>query len=236
VGGGWDSPAAGLYPRLCELAAARGDARGLRVRFRLPTSVPECAADVVDGLEFLAARGVTRAALLGHSLGERCPVVRAVVPLSTQLAGALAPAAQLPSYTRLLAIHARNDNVLSPACSERIVAVAPLPACRKSTSSCASCRAAGTACRAAASKTRSMRRWRRSSKQRWRRRRTMRSKRAAREARVLRERTRLAASECAQARARYDGRSVRKKLHQCHGTASTRLRPVSSRLGRPMMA
>jgi pimeloyl-ACP methyl ester carboxylesterase len=140
VGGGWDSPGAGLYPRLCKQLASRGEARGLRVRFRVPTSVPECAADVIDGLEALAARGVTRAVLLGHSLGGavvvaaaaaasalpagKAPAVSGVVALSTQLAGATAPAAQLAPPTRLLVLHAADDGVLSPACSERLVRAA----------------------------------------------------------------------------------------------------------------
>jgi pimeloyl-ACP methyl ester carboxylesterase len=147
VGGGWDSPACGLYPRLCEVLAAQGYAHGLRVRFRVPTDVTECAADVVEGLEWLRGRGVAQAALLGHSLGGavvvaaaaaaaslpgRAPRVRAVVPLATQLAGATAPAAQLPQYTRMLAIHADDDATLPPACSERLVRAAALPADHKS--------------------------------------------------------------------------------------------------------
>ena len=148
VGGGWDSPAAGLYPQLCGELAGRGAARGLRVRFRFPTSVAECSADVISGLRFLADNGVTDAALLGHSLGgavvvaaaaaaaamppPRTPTVRAVVTLATQLAGATAPAAQLPPATYLLAIHAADDAVLSPACSERLVRAATLlPASHK---------------------------------------------------------------------------------------------------------
>ena len=146
VGGGWDSPAAGLYPTLLGELAVRGAARGLRVRFRFPTSVSECAADVLCGLNFLADKAVTDAALIGHSLGgavvlaaaaaaaatPRLPTVRTVVTLATQLAGALAPAAQLPPATYLLAIHAADDAVLSPVCSERVVRAAEaLPASHK---------------------------------------------------------------------------------------------------------
>ncbi|MBV9468028.1 MAG: hypothetical protein JOZ57_02140, partial [Abitibacteriaceae bacterium] len=48
AGGGWDSPACGLYPRLCKELAGKGVA-SLRVRFRDPHQLGEATLDVLAG-------------------------------------------------------------------------------------------------------------------------------------------------------------------------------------------
>src|SRR4051794_21904500 len=52
VGGGFDSPASGLYPRLAEELAGQG-VSALRVRFRQPVELAEAAHDVLAGLALL---------------------------------------------------------------------------------------------------------------------------------------------------------------------------------------
>lgn len=122
VGGGFDTPARGLYPRLA------GDLRdhaiqSLRVRFRYPTKLDEAVHDTLAGLDFLAGQGVERAAVIGHSFGgavaiqaaaARPDLVRAVVTLATQGYGT--DAAQTLDVPLLL-IHGEADEILAPQCS-----------------------------------------------------------------------------------------------------------------------
>src|SRR5687768_3444189 len=94
AGGGWDSPAHGLYDRLCVSLPAAGIA-ALRVRYRKPNQLPECTLDVLAGLVFLETQGINAAAVTGHSFGgavvigaaAASPLVRTVLPLSTQTYG-----------------------------------------------------------------------------------------------------------------------------------------------------
>jgi hypothetical protein len=55
VGGDWDTPAKGLYPRLCEELTSEGIA-SLRVRYRYPTDLVEAVLDVLAGITFLDDR------------------------------------------------------------------------------------------------------------------------------------------------------------------------------------
>src|SRR5437868_2510401 len=65
---GWDTPAHGLYPRLCRELRPLGLA-SLRVRFRDPTCLPAAVLDVLAAAAFLAGEGVTAVGLVGHSFG-----------------------------------------------------------------------------------------------------------------------------------------------------------------------
>ncbi len=122
VGGGFDTPARDLYPRLSEDLARHG-VQSLRVRFRHPTKLNEAVLDVIAGLDFLSAQGVRRAAVIGHSFGgavalqaaaARRGLVRTVVTLATQGFGAdVAHDLGIP----LLLIHGEADEVLAPECS-----------------------------------------------------------------------------------------------------------------------
>ena len=120
VGGGFDTPARGLYPRLAETLARAGIA-SLRVRFRHPTLLDEAVLDVVAGARELEARGIERLALVGHSFGGAVVVragallasVRTVVTLATQSYGADG-AGDLAPRSSLLLVHGEADVVLAP--------------------------------------------------------------------------------------------------------------------------
>jgi pimeloyl-ACP methyl ester carboxylesterase len=122
--GGWDSPAHGLYPRLCRALQPLGVA-SLHVRFRDPTRLPEAVLDAMAGVALLEGAGAGAVALVGHSFGGAVaiqaaahrPVVRTVVTLATQGYGT-DPVARLGPRCSVLLIHGSGDRVLSPECSE----------------------------------------------------------------------------------------------------------------------
>jgi pimeloyl-ACP methyl ester carboxylesterase len=120
AGGGWDTPARDLYPRLCVELAAEGIG-ALRVRFRDSRDLGECVFDVLAGAEYLSTLGAARLGFVGHSAGgaaviqaaARTPAARAVATLATQSNGAQA-AADLPRGCALLLAHGGADEVLTP--------------------------------------------------------------------------------------------------------------------------
>jgi len=70
VGGGWDSPAKELYPRLSQKLAKDDGINSLRIRFRYSTDLEESILDVLAGIEFLTQEeGITSIGLVGHSFG-----------------------------------------------------------------------------------------------------------------------------------------------------------------------
>lgn len=129
AGGGWDTPAHGLYPRLCEELTAEG-LHGLRVRFRDARDLGGCVFDLVAATAYLRHMGVHRLALVGHSLGGAAviqtasvsPEARTVVTLATQSHGA--DARDLPRDCSLLLVHGEADTVLPPSASECVYAQA----------------------------------------------------------------------------------------------------------------
>ena len=133
VGGGWDTPAHGLYPRLCQELTGEAIA-SLRICYRYPTDLKESVLDVLAGLNYLQDEGIRSVALIGHSFGgavmiraaAQSEVVRTVVTLATQAYGAaLAP--ELATRCSLLLLHGTADPVLSPACSEYVYELALEP-------------------------------------------------------------------------------------------------------------
>ena len=133
VGGGWDSPARGLYPRLAETFAASGVA-ALRVRYRYPTVLDEAVYDVLAGARYLQDLGIQALGLVGHSFGgavviraaARAKAVRTVVALATQAFGA-EPAAALAPRCSLLLVHGTDDRVLRPVNAELVHELAGEP-------------------------------------------------------------------------------------------------------------
>jgi alpha/beta superfamily hydrolase len=133
VGGGFDTPAAGLYPRLATELLAEGIA-GLRVRFRNPVDLGEAAYDVLAGVSFLESQGAVRIGLVGHSFGGAVVIrsaalsesVHTVVAISTQSDGA-EDAAHLPPGCSLLLVHGSDDTVLHPSSSQWVYSIASGP-------------------------------------------------------------------------------------------------------------
>ena len=133
VGGGWDTPANGLYLRLAEDLSRAGIA-SLRVRFRHPTLLDEAVFDVLAGVAYLVDDAVERVALVGHSFGGAVVIqagvlaeaVRTVVALSTQSYGADAARLLAPRCSLLLA-HGKADTVLPPWCAEYVHEIAREP-------------------------------------------------------------------------------------------------------------
>lgn len=118
IGGGFDTPAKGLYPRLCTDLLDSGIS-SLRVRFRYPTDLAEAAMDVLVGIEFLKGEGITRFGLIGHSFGGAVIVqaahnentVKTIVTLSTQSLG-ISPISNLAEGVSVLLIHGDKDETL----------------------------------------------------------------------------------------------------------------------------
>ena len=133
VGGGFDTPASGLYPQLCgELVDAA--IASLRVRFRHPTLLDEAVFDVLAGVAYLEETGVDDVALVGHSFGgavviragARSDAARTVVTLATQGYGA-GPVSALSPRCSILLVHGTNDRVLPPHSSEYVHGLAHEP-------------------------------------------------------------------------------------------------------------
>jgi alpha-beta hydrolase superfamily lysophospholipase len=115
--GGLDGPSK-LYPRLGIDLPALGLSIA-RVDYRAPNDFNECLLDTMAGLAFARALGHKRAALIGHSFGGAVainagtldPMVKTVISISSQLAGAHVVADLAPRP--LLLIHGTADTILS---------------------------------------------------------------------------------------------------------------------------
>lgn len=122
--GGIDGPADGLYGRLPGLLAEHR-VSVLRLEYRYPDNLQECALDVLGGCSFLKGIGATDVVLVGHSFGgavvisagELAPIVRGVVSMSPQLFGT-SRVEHLGSP--LLLVHGMSDSVLGHDASEDI--------------------------------------------------------------------------------------------------------------------
>jgi pimeloyl-ACP methyl ester carboxylesterase len=133
VGGGWDTPARGLYPLLCEHLRTEAIA-SLRVRYRNPTQLEESILDVLAGITYLQDEGIESLALVGHSFGgavviqaaAQSPDVHTVVTLATQAYGT-DPVPELATQCSLLLLHGIADEVLPPECSQRVYQLALEP-------------------------------------------------------------------------------------------------------------
>jgi len=132
VGGGFDTPARGLYPRLAEDLTRDGIA-SLRLSFRNPRLLAEAVHDILCGLTFLGQQGIRHVALTGHSFGGAAVIQAAasnrgavctVVTLSTQGFGT-DPVQDLSCP--VLLVHGEADEVLAPMCSIHVHRLAHEP-------------------------------------------------------------------------------------------------------------
>ncbi len=132
-GGGFDSPAQGLYPRLCQQLKDDGTS-SLHIQFRDPNDTEEDLLDVLAGLGFLESEGVDVMGLVGHSRGGAVMLqaaaasadVRAVAALSTLDPGE-DTIEELPEECAVLLIAGRQDDVVPPETSEAIYEMAHEP-------------------------------------------------------------------------------------------------------------
>lgn len=123
--GGFGGPGPGTYARLSEEFIDRG-ITSLRLDYRLPNSLSECALDPLVGVSFLKGTGYDPVVLVGHSFGGAVVIaagaatshVTGVVALSPQTFGAQR-ASQL-SPRSLLVVHGKSDTRLSYSCAVQI--------------------------------------------------------------------------------------------------------------------
>lgn len=120
VGGDFDTPAEGLYPRLAADLKYTGIS-SLRIKFRNPKNLAEALIDVLVGMEFLESENVKAFGLIGHSFGGAVVVqaaynnnkVRTIVMLATQGYG-IEPISFLPKDTSVFLIHGEEDETIPP--------------------------------------------------------------------------------------------------------------------------
>jgi pimeloyl-ACP methyl ester carboxylesterase len=123
--GGFGRPGQGAYARLADVLQ-RDRISSLRLCYRHPNVLPECALDVLAGVAYLTQGGAQPVVLVGHSFGGAVVItagalhapVAGVVALAPQtygarLAGQLAP-------RPLLVVHGKADTRLPYTCGVQI--------------------------------------------------------------------------------------------------------------------
>jgi len=149
VGGGWDSPSKGLYPKLAYKLVKDyntyddGKINSLRIKFRYPTDLEKSVMDVMAGIEFLTQKEkISSIGLVGHSFGGAVVVssaakvisdpfynnaIKTVVTLSTQSYGTEGVPKLKEGKCSILLIHGNSDDVLPPYCSSYVYKKAKEP-------------------------------------------------------------------------------------------------------------
>lgn len=123
--GGFGGPAGGLYAELAQEMAGNG-ITSLRLDYRQPNILQECALDLLAGVNYLRAVGYGPPVVVGHSFGGAVVIAAAsisdyiagVVSLSPQTYGA--QGAGLLSPTPLLVAHGKADTRLPFSCAVAI--------------------------------------------------------------------------------------------------------------------
>lgn len=133
VGGGFDTPANGLYPEL-SVKLKEEQISSLRIQFRYSKKLDECVHDCLAGIEFLQKEKINNIALIGHSLGGSVVIqaaaisksVKTVVALATQSYGADS-VKDFPENTSILLIHGKDDSILPSSCTRTVFGLAHDP-------------------------------------------------------------------------------------------------------------
>jgi uncharacterized protein len=123
--GGFGRPAQGAYARLAD-ALRRERISSLRLSYRHPNVLPECALDVLAGVAYLTHGGVQHVVLVGHSFGGAVVIiagalharVAGVVALAPQTYGAQVAGQLTPRP--LLVVHGKADTRLPYTCGVQI--------------------------------------------------------------------------------------------------------------------
>jgi pimeloyl-ACP methyl ester carboxylesterase len=121
AGGGYDSPAEGLYPFLAKQLQKRG-IPVFRIEFKDAPNFKRDIFDLTELLKHLQQESYKFAIPVGHSKGGGVVVqvavqysgfVKGIITLSTQKAGAQ-DISMLPKEIKILMIHGLNDEKISP--------------------------------------------------------------------------------------------------------------------------
>ena len=123
--GGFGGPGPGLYAQLAQEFNAR-DITSLRLDYRVPNLLPECAMDLMAGVTYLEDAGHDPVVVVGHSFGGAVVIagasvsrhVAGVVSLSPQTYGA--NMAGLVSPRPMLIVHGKADTRLPYSCGMQI--------------------------------------------------------------------------------------------------------------------
>ncbi len=123
--GGFGGPGPGTYARMAEQFAGDG-ITSLRLDYRSPNDVFECALDLLAGVAYLKSAGHQPVVVVGHSFGGAVVIaagansshIKGVVALSPQTYGAGMAGQVAPR--RLLVVHGKADTRLSYSCSQQI--------------------------------------------------------------------------------------------------------------------
>ena len=122
--GGFGGPGPGTYARMAERFIGEG-ITSLRLDYRSPNDVFECALDLLAGVSYLKAAGHQPVVVVGHSFGGAVVIaagansshIKGVVALSPQTYGAGMAGRVAPR--KLLGVHGKADTRLAYACGQQ---------------------------------------------------------------------------------------------------------------------
>ncbi len=130
--GGFGGPGPGTYARMAEKFTGEG-ITSLRLDYRYPNDVFECALDLLAGVAYLKSANHQPVVVVGHSFGGAVVIaagansahIKGVVALSPQTYGAgMAPQVD---PRKLLVVHGKADTRLAFACGQQIYDMANEP-------------------------------------------------------------------------------------------------------------
>ena len=130
--GGFGGPGPGTYARMSE-RLTHDSVTSLRLDYRYPNDVFECALDLLAGVSYLKDTGHRPVVVVGHSFGGAVVIaagansdhIKGVVALSPQTYGAGMVGQVAPR--KLLVVHGKADTRLTFACGQQIYDMANEP-------------------------------------------------------------------------------------------------------------
>ena len=130
--GGFGGPGPGTYARMAEKFVGEG-ITSLRLDYRQPNDVFECAMDLLAGVAYLKSSDHKPVVVVGHSFGGAVVIaagansahIKGVVALSPQTYGAGMAGQVAPR--RLLVVHGKADTRLAFSCGQQIYDMAREP-------------------------------------------------------------------------------------------------------------
>ena len=130
--GGFGGPGPGTYARMSEKFVGEG-ITSLRLDYRQPNDVFECAMDLLAGVDYLKSADHKPVVVVGHSFGGAVVIaagansahIKGVVALSPQTYGAGMAGQVAPR--RLLVVHGKADTRLAFSCGQQIYDMAREP-------------------------------------------------------------------------------------------------------------